>query len=75
CEALIIGVLGGILGYIVGIIFAQFIGMSVFNSAITPRISVFPIALGISVGVSSLASILPVRKAVKIEPARVLRGE
>lgn len=75
CEALIIGVLGGILGYIVGIIFAQFIGMSVFNSAITPRISVFPIALGISVGVSSLAGILPVRRAVKIEPVRVLRGE
>jgi len=74
-EAALIGVIGGFLGYVVGIILSQFIGMSVFGTSISPRLEVIPIALGISVGVSLLASILPVRKAVGVEPAIVLRGE
>ena len=74
-EAAIIGVIGGVLGFIIGIVLAQFIGLSVFSSSITPRLIVLPIALGISIGVSLFASILPVRRAVKIEPAIVLRGE
>jgi len=74
-EAALIGIIGGFLGYIIGIILSQFIGMSVFGTSISPRLEVIPIALGISVGVSLLASILPVRKAVGVEPAIVLRGE
>ena len=74
-EAAIIGGIGGILGYIIGIVLAQFIGLSVFNTSITPRLEVIPIAMGISIGISLLASALPVRRATKIEPAIVLRGE
>ena len=74
-EATIIGVIGGVLGYIVGIILAQLIGFSVFSMAITPRFEVIPISIGISVGVALLASIIPVRRAVNVEPAIVLRGE
>jgi putative ABC transport system permease protein len=74
-EAAIIGVIGGILGYLIGIILAQFIGLSVFSTTITPRLEVIPISIGISVGVALLASILPVRRAVNVEPAIVLRGE
>ncbi len=74
-EASIIGVIGGILGYIIGIILSQFIGLSVFNTSITPRFEIIPIALGISVGITLLASALPVRRATKVEPAIVLRGE
>jgi len=33
------------------------------------------IAIGISIGISLLASALPVRRAMKVEPAIVLRGE
>lgn len=74
-EATIIGILGGFAGYVIGLILSQFIGMSVFNTSISPTLEVIPIVLGISVGVSLLASILPVRKAVNVEPAIVLRGE
>lgn len=73
-EALIIGVLGGIFGYLIGIILAQYIGEAVFESAITPSLVVFPIILGISIGVAIISSILPVRRAIKIEPAEVLRA-
>jgi putative ABC transport system permease protein len=74
-EAAIIGAIGGILGYIIGNILAQIIGMSVFSTSITPRLEVLPIALGLSIGISLLASALPVRRAMKVEPAIVLRGE
>lgn len=74
-EAAIIGSIGGILGYIIGIILSQFIGLSVFNTSINPRFEIIPIVIGISIGVSLFASIIPVRRAVKVEPAIVLRGE
>ena len=74
-EATIVGVIGGIIGYLIGLILAQIIGISVFSLSITPRFEVIPITIGISVGVALLASILPVRRAVRVEPAIVLRGE
>ena len=74
-EAAIIGSIGGLLGYIVGTVLAQFIGLGVFGTSITPRFEIIPIALGISVGIALLASALPVRRAMKVEPAIVLRGE
>ena len=74
-EATIIGVIGGILGYLIGIIIAQFIGLSVFTMSITPRLEVIPIVIIISICIVLLASILPVRRAINVEPAIVLRGE
>jgi putative ABC transport system permease protein len=74
-EAGIMGVVGGILGYTVGLVLAYFIGLSVFDSQVMPSLWVFPVALGIGVGVALLASLLPVRRATKVEPAVVLRGD
>ena len=74
-EATIIGVIGGISGFIVGVILSQFIGISVFNTLITPRYEIIPIVLSISVVVALIASVFPILKAVKVEPAIVLRGE
>jgi putative ABC transport system permease protein len=74
-EATIIALVGAILGYLIGIVLAQFVGISVFNTTISPRVEIIPIVIAISLGVVILASILPVRRAVRIEPAIVLRGE
>jgi putative ABC transport system permease protein len=74
-ETAIIGIVGGIIGFIIGIFLAQIIGLSVFNTYINPHIEVIPIVILISVVIAILASIIPVRRAVKVEPALVLRGE
>lgn len=72
-EAVIIGLVGGIIGYIIGSMLAQYIGESVFQSPINPVLLVLPIIIGIAVGITILSSILPVRRAIKIEPAEVIR--
>ncbi len=74
-EAVIIGVLGGVIGYFVAIVLAQFIGDSVFNSPISPNPVVLLYVLCVSIGVALLASVYPVRRAIFIEPAKVLRGD
>ena len=74
-EATIIGIIGGLSGFILGVVLSQFIGMSVFNTFINPRVEIIPVVLLISVVVALIASVIPIRKAVKVEPAIVLRGE
>ncbi|MFX0114340.1 MAG: ABC transporter permease [Candidatus Hodarchaeota archaeon] len=74
-EAAFIGTAGGILGYLLGFILAQFIGISVFNASISLRLIVFPATIGISLFVTIFASLLPVQRAIGIDPVIVLRGE
>jgi putative ABC transport system permease protein len=74
-EATLIGLIGGITGFGVGIILSQFIGLSVFSTTIPLRWEVLAVAIPIAIGVSLLASALPVRRATAVEPAIVLRGE
>jgi putative ABC transport system permease protein len=74
-EAGLVGLVGGLLGYGIGLLLAQIVGISVFDSTVSPRLSVLPLVLAISIGMTLLASSLPVRRAMKIEPVIVLRGE
>jgi putative ABC transport system permease protein len=73
-EATLIGAIGGAIGYVAGVILAQYIGQSVFSSAITPNFIVLPVIIGIAIGVAIASSSLPVRRAIRIEPAEVLRS-
>ena len=74
-EATITGLVGGLLGFGVGGVLALFIGLDVFSTAIPLSWEALAVVMPIAIGVSLLASAVPVRRATAIEPAVVLRGE
>ena len=74
-ETLIIGVAGVAAGLVAGFALAQVLGQAVFGSAIAFRMIVLPMTLVPSILASLLAAALPVRMAVGIVPAKVLKEE
>lgn len=73
-EAVLIGVVGGLLGYVLGSSLDQLIGKSVFGAEISTSIFSFPITLAISVSVALLGCLIPMKRVSSIEPAVVLKG-
>lgn len=73
-EALMIGLTGGVLGYLFSIGTSQFIGIQVFNTGLEQRNLLFFISIGSSIVISVSGSILPIRKALRIRPVLVLKG-
>ncbi len=73
-EALIMSAFGVVFGLVFGFLLAQFLGEMVFHSSISFRWIVIPITITVSLLSALLASVLPVRQAVRIDPAQVLRG-
>ena len=73
-ETLIAGAIGGIIGYFVGMGFAQIIGVTVFGSAIANNLIVIPV-VGILMTVVLLLGSLPaIRMLLSLQPASVLHG-
>ena len=73
-ETLIAGILGGIVGYFIGMGFAQVIGYTVFGSAIANNIVVVPIVGALMVAVILLGSVPAIRTLLSLQPASVLHG-
>lgn len=74
-EGVVLGLFGGLTGWLLGIPLAQLIGWSVFKSFIAVRLAVVPMVLAMSLLVSGAASVIPIRMAVNVAPALVLKGE
>jgi putative ABC transport system permease protein len=74
-EGILLGGVGGILGSILGFIFAQTVAVNVFSGTITFRPDLVPLTILASVAVTVLACILPIRSATGVDPALVLKGE
>jgi putative ABC transport system permease protein len=74
-EGLMLGILGGLLGSFTGFLFARIVSVSVFGRGLNPEFHLVPITVAVSALVTIVASLWPVRKAVDVEPAIVLRGE
>lgn len=74
-EAIVIGIIGGIIGIFIGAGLAGMVGKWVFGAVI--HLSFFPALISgiLSVGVALLGSMLPVKKAVEIEPSTILKGD
>jgi len=74
-EAAVLGVVGAIFGFFVGIGVAAWIGRVNFHAPVIPRFSVFPYVLAGSVAVALISAILPIALLRRVEPAVILRGE
>ena len=74
-EGLLLGAVGGILGSILGYVFAQYVSMQVFSSAITFRPLLLPITIFASVLVTGVSCLIPIKSAIDVNPALVLKGE
>ena len=74
-EALSVGVVGGMVGYLAGLGLAAAIARSVFEATITPTAWGLPGTMLVGLAVTLVAGLLPVRRALSIDPARTLRGE
>ncbi|MDL2284180.1 FtsX-like permease family protein [Oxalobacter sp. OttesenSCG-928-P03] len=74
-EGIVLGLVGGMIGSVFGWFFARQVSMSVFGRGISFEPLLVFATIAISLVVTIIACILPIRRAISIEPALVLRGE
>ena len=74
-EAAMLGVVGGVAGYICGTVIAQFITKTVFASSAEFIPWFVFVSLGISLFLALLGSIGPMISVFRLDPVRSLRGE
>ena len=74
-EALLLALIGGVVGFAGGALLARQIGRSIFDSQITIEPVLFPVILAIAVIVTFAGSAVAIRRAVKFDPVYALRGE
>ena len=74
-EAAMLGIVGGVAGYICGTVIAQFITKTVFASSAEFIPWFVFVSLGISLFLALLGSIGPMISVFKLDPVRSLRGE
>jgi putative ABC transport system permease protein len=72
-ELLLLGALGGICGYALGILMSQVLGKVLFQSYITPSFLIFLITLLFSLSLMVISSILPIFRAVNRQAALILK--
>jgi len=74
-EQLLLAFVGGGVGYALGIVLARLLGEKIFGAAPEPTLLVFFVVIGLAALVTLLGSAIPLRRASRIEPAPILRGE
>jgi len=74
-EQLLLALVGGAVGYVLGIILARLVGQKVFGAAPQPSLLLLLVVVGLAALVTLLGSFIPLRRATRYEPAPILRGE
>lgn len=74
-EGAMLGAFGGLLGSLLGYEFARQVSMSVFARTVNFMWILVPLTILVSIAITVLACLIPVRKTIDIDPALVLRGE
>ena len=74
-EAASLGVVGALIGFVIGVGVANWIGQANFHASVSPRLGVLPLILLGSIAISLLAAIAPLSLLGRVQPANILRGE
>jgi putative ABC transport system permease protein len=74
-EAAALGATGAVIGFILGIGIAAWIGRVNFHAPVMPRFTILPFVLAGRIVVTLLAAILPISLLRRVQPAGILRGE
>jgi len=74
-EAAALGATGAVIGFVLGIGIAAWIGRANFHAPVVPRLSVLPIVLAGGMAVTLISAILPISLLRRVQPAVILRGE
>ena len=74
-ESAAIGLVGGVLGWLIGAAFALFIGRQVFHATLTLQPGVPPVVVALAMLTALVAAAGPIRLALAVEPARALRED
>jgi len=74
-EQLLLAVVGGGIGYAVGIVLARVLGERIFGFTPEPKLFVLLIILTLAALITLLGSAFPLRQASRYDPAPILRGE
>ena len=74
-EAAALGATGAVIGFVLGIGIAAWIGRVNFHAPVAPRFSVLPLVLAGSILVTLLSAILPISLLRRVQPVVILRGE
>ena len=74
-EGMFLGLLGGALGAVLGFVFAQVVSVNVFHASIMFRPLLLPVTVLVSMVIAAASCLMPIKRAVAIDPAIVLKGE
>lgn len=74
-EGMFLGLLGGVLGAVLGFVFAQVVSVNVFHASIMFRPLLLPATVLVSMAIAAASCLMPIKRAVAIDPAIVLKGE
>jgi putative ABC transport system permease protein len=74
-EQLLLALVGGGIGYGLGLLLARFLGTKIFGVPPAPSLLVLGVVLALAAGVTLLGSAWPLRRAANYDPAPILRGE
>jgi putative ABC transport system permease protein len=72
-EAFVIGLSGGFAGYLVSLGVSDYIGRMVFGGSLSQRELLLPVSLMSAFGIAALGAMLPIRRALRVKPAIVLK--
>lgn len=73
-EAIVSGVIGGIIGYGLGVLITQFTGQNIFGTVIKIKFIGLPLIVLLSIIITTIGSYLTIKKIIKLDPISVLQG-